>query len=284
MRGIALRATVAAVASAGCAFGAFGITASPAGAATLPTLTLTLTGKSVAVGGQTVSGAVNVLTSVSGERQGSAALIRFNPGYGPADFAAAAKAVNAHHGDLNYVAPYGSIVFDQPVVKGTNTAQTILAPGQYVAIDSGNTGPGQTPPFAFFTVSANPSAIAALPAPGATLSAVEFGFRGPGTLHNGEVVRFTNDGFLVHMIAAIKVKNAKTARQVTRLLRQGRDNKAQKLAQGFVDFYDMMSRGGMLQYVIHATPGTYVLACFMTTEDGREHTRLGMERTIRIKK
>jgi hypothetical protein len=38
------------------------------------------------------------------------------------------------------------------------------------------------------------------------------------------------------------------------------------------------------QYVIHQSPGIYVLLCFMNTQDGREHTRLGMERTIKITK
>jgi len=37
----------------------------------LPTLTLALNGKSVVVGGSTVSGAVSVVTTVSGEAQGS---------------------------------------------------------------------------------------------------------------------------------------------------------------------------------------------------------------------
>jgi hypothetical protein len=40
----------------------------------------------------------------------------------------------------------------------------------------------------------------------------------------------------------------------------------------------------MQQQVLTAPPGIYVLACFMNTQDGREHTQLGMERTIRIVK
>ena len=31
-------------------------------------------------------------------------------------------------------------------------------------------------------------------------------------------------------------------------------------------------------------PGYWVLACFMNTQDGRDHTQLGMERVIRIVK
>jgi hypothetical protein len=40
----------------------------------------------------------------------------------------------------------------------------------------------------------------------------------------------------------------------------------------------------MHQQVLNAKPGTYVLACFMSTRDGREHTRLGMVRTIHVVK
>jgi hypothetical protein len=36
--------------------------------------------------------------------------------------------------------------------------------------------------------------------------------------------------------------------------------------------------------VVNVRPGFWVLACFMDTQDGREHTRLGMERVIHITK
>jgi hypothetical protein len=36
--------------------------------------------------------------------------------------------------------------------------------------------------------------------------------------------------------------------------------------------------------VLHAKPGYYVEACFMDTQDHREHTRLGMERPVRVAK
>ena len=40
----------------------------------------------------------------------------------------------------------------------------------------------------------------------------------------------------------------------------------------------------MQQAVLNAKPGYYVEACFMDTQDGREHTQLGMERLIRVVK
>ena len=45
-----------------------------------------------------------------------------------------------------------------------------------------------------------------------------------------------------------------------------------------------MSHGAIQQERISAKPGWYVEACFMETQDGREHTRLGMVRVIRIVK
>jgi hypothetical protein len=44
-----------------------------------------------------------------------------------------------------------------------------------------------------FTVSQSPSP-AARPAPGGTVGAIEFGFRGASVLYHGELVRFENDG------------------------------------------------------------------------------------------
>ena len=274
----------ATVAALGCILAVVGATAAESVAAgTLPTITVALTGKAVTVGGYTGSGAVNVATTVTGEKTGSVALVRLNPGVDFSAFALAAQAVTEHNGDLNYIDPYGAIVFDQPVVKGSNVAQTILTPGKYIALDEG--GPAQVPPHAFFVVQSSPYAIATLPAPAATLSTIEFGFRGSKTLRNGSLIRVSNAGFLVHMADAFRVKSMTAAKQLTAALRSGAHNRSvQKLILGQVDFFDPSSPGMLSQYVLHATPGIYVVACFMQTQDGREHARLGMERTIRITK
>jgi len=106
-------------------------------------LTLALNGKSVTVGGSTVSGAVNVVTTVTGERTGEPTLVRLNPGVPFSAFAQAVAAVNAHHGDLNYLNPYASLVFNVPAPKGTRRAQTILQAGNYFALE---TQGDRTPP------------------------------------------------------------------------------------------------------------------------------------------
>ena len=45
-----------------------------------------------------------------------------------------------------------------------------------------------------------------------------------------------------------------------------------------------LSTGAFQQETITAKPGWYVQVCFMPTQDGRPHTRLGMERIIKIVK
>jgi hypothetical protein len=244
----------------------------------LPKLTLALNGHSVTISGPLESGAVNVVSTVSA-RHTEPTLIRLNPGVPFAAFAQAGAAISAHHGDLNYVNPYGSIVFDVSADKGTTSTQTTLQPGNYVAIDFSSSSPN--PPHAAFTISqaAHP---AALPRPSATITAIDFGFRGPNKLHDGELVRFQNGGFLVHQIQGIGVKNAKAAKQLTALLIAGNDDKAQKLGTNVPEFAGPLSPGGLQQELINERPGVYVLVCIMRTQDGREQTQLGMQRTIQI--
>jgi hypothetical protein len=98
------------------------------------------------------------------------------------------------------------------------------------------------------------------------------------------MVRAQNDGYLVHMDVLIRGRNRAGANKIARLLKAGKDHKAQKLATGFADLMNPVSPGGMQQSILNAKPGWYVQACFMDTQDGHEHTQLGMERVIRIAK
>jgi hypothetical protein len=260
------------------------LTVAPAsGAATpkaLPTITVALTGKSVAVGGTPVSGAVNITSTTTGVADAEPTLLRLNPG---ATFAQAFGAAAAHHGDPNYLDPYGSIVFDADAPKGTSTEQTVLTPGTYVALDTSGNNPAKWPQTQFTVTDAG--SPAQLPAAQATVKSIEFGFTGPSSFHSGEVVRFENAGFLVHMADAFGVKNTRDAKKVIALLKAGKDRQAQKLAtQNFFAFAGPVSSGAVQQGVVHAKPGAYILACFMNTQDGREHTQLGMERMIRVTK
>jgi hypothetical protein len=243
---------------------------------TLPTITITMNGKSIAVSGALQSGGVDIVSTVSNEPMGSPTLIRLDPGVTVAQFLAVLPAVAA---DPNNLDGFGSIVFSPQANKGTSSAQADLAAGQYVALDLG--AHTKIPPLTPFVITQAVSP-APLPKPQAAIASIEFAFPGAAALHDGELVRFTNHGFLVHMIVAVRARNAAGAREIVRLLKEGKDNKAQRLATGFYTFANELSHGAFEQQVISNQPGFWVLVCFMNTQDGREHTQLGMERIIQI--
>jgi hypothetical protein len=262
---------------------ASGASGAAASTSSLPTLNIALAGTTgVSVSGSEVSGAVNVISTFSGKAPSGPnsngptwGLVRLNPGVSVAQ---AVGTVQSAHGDINALTPYGSLFADNSAGVPT---QTVLTPGNYVALNiTGNGNPGLAP----FTV-AESASPAALPTAAATETAIEFTFRGPRVLHDGTIVRAQNGGYLVHMVIGIGVKSAATGRQVMALLRDGKDGKAQKLAgRNFLNLAGPISPGGMQQAVLNAKPGYYVEACFMDTQDGREHTQLGMMRLIRVVK
>ncbi|HEY0516868.1 MAG TPA: hypothetical protein VGD00_07080 [Solirubrobacteraceae bacterium] len=256
---------------------------SAAGAqAALPSLNISITATGVAVGGATQSGAVNVITTAAkGLKEPTPILVRLHSGATVAEVEAQLTSKNS---DPNSVGKVGDIVFDaEGVPGGTSEAQTTLSPGTYVALNIEGAPKGSTP-HAVFTVTASP-APAALPAPAAVVKTIDFGFKGPRTLKTGSVVRFQNEGFLVHMDIAFPVKSHAAALKLAQALLKGRNKAAEKLVAGPpLAFHGPLSNGAMQQETLTARPGWYVQACFMGTQDGREHTRLGMERVIRIVK
>ena len=253
---------------------------SAAASSTLPTLSLTITASSITVGGTTQSGAVNVVSTATGLKEAGVLLFLLKPG---ATFEVVEAAIQKAHGDTNVTSKYGSIVFDAEVSSGqANETQTYLQPGQYVAVVPGE-GKGSRA-HANFTVTASAAPVA-LPAPEATIRSIEFGFQGPSTLHDGELVRFENEGFLVHMDVAAPVKNMKAAKQAVKDLLAGKEKAFGKLISGPpAGFAGPVSHEAFQQETITAKPGIYVEVCFMDTQDGRSHSQLGMERIIHIVK
>jgi hypothetical protein len=255
--------------------------AGTARASSLPTLTLAVSPSAIAVSGATQSGAVNVVATDTGVKEGSAILFALKPGVNAAEVYAYLESKGGK--DPNAASKYGSIVFDEEAERGvTSEAQTSLQPGQYLAIVI--EGEGKAKAHTAFTVTAAPSP-AALPTPEATIRSIEFGFRGPSTLHDGELVRFENEGWLVHMDFAVPVKNKAAAGKLLKDLLANNEKAAGKLFAGPpVGFAGPLSTGGFQQETITARPGYYVQLCFMDTQDGRSHTQLGMERVIKIVK
>jgi hypothetical protein len=266
-------------ASAVATLGALALAGGASAASSLPTMHVALNGaRGISISGAPASGAVSFTATFSGKlpkgAMGAAfGIVRLDPG---ATIQQAAGAVQSHRGDLNALDPYASLFV---VADAPGTVQSVLTPGNYVALNLTSNG---QPGFAPFTVT-QASAPAALPKASQTQAAIEFGFRGPTVLHDGTIVRAENQGYLVHMISFAGVPSVKAGKKVMALLKAGKDNAALKDTNGsFFDLLGPASPGAMQQEVLRAKPGYYVEACFMDTIDGREHTRLGMERLVRV--
>jgi hypothetical protein len=278
------RMIAAAFAAIGLAALAGGVlTTSAAQAATLPTVTATVSTTSITLSGALQSGAVNIAATATAGKEPSVVLLQLKPGVSLTEVFAYLDS-NKITSDPNSSAKFGSIVFDNEAGKGKPTeAQTTLAPGQYVALNAEGEKSSKWPRSSV-AVAASPAPVA-LPAPQATEKTIDFGFRGPSVLHVGELVRFENEGYLVHMDLGFAVKSKKAAQKVLRGLATGQEKGLEKLASGPpVGFAGPLSSTAFQQSTITAKPGWYVQACFMPTQDGRPHTRIGMERIIKITK
>jgi hypothetical protein len=126
------------------------MTAASVAASSLPTLTLALTKNTVTVGGSEVSGAVNIVSTVTGEKSDGPVLILLKPGVTPAELGKVIGAIGPKS-PLDVIDPYGSIVFDGVATEGApSSAETWLQPGTYIA---GENGSGH----AVFTVTRRPT-------------------------------------------------------------------------------------------------------------------------------
>lgn len=252
-------------------------------ASTLPTISATVSPTAITVTGALQAGAVNVASTATSGKEPSVVLFQLKPGVSLAEFFAFLNS-NKLTKDPNAVNKYGTIVFDAEAGKGkASEAQTNLAAGQYVALNA--EGENSTKwPRTSFAVAASAAPVA-LPTAQATEKTIDFGFRGPATLHVGELVRFENEGYLVHMNIAFPVKSKKAAKLAMKGLATGHEKGLEKLVAGPpITFAGPISTGAFQQEVISAKPGWYVQACFMPTQDGRPHTLIGMERIIKIVK
>jgi len=225
------------------------------------------------------SGAVNIAATVTGEPADNPALILLKPGVTPQEFGKVASKLGEST-PLDVLDPYGTIEYDgQDALKGkvTNT-EAWLPPGTYVALNNGNA-------HTVFTVAPS-TAPASLPKPGGTVTAIDFRFRGAGTLRDGELVRFENHGYLVHMFLFAQIKNAADVPLAEAMLAKGKANQAVKMYGTGVTgtFAGPLSHGSIQQEVITEPPGYYVIACAMTAQDGIPHFEVGMYRKILIVK
>ena len=123
------------------------LSAGTAQASTLPTLSFAVTASSITVTGPTQSGAVNVVTSASGVKEGTAILLLIRPGITvPEIESVLAKGPGGRVNDPNKTSKYGAIVYSGEATPGkSEEAQMYLQPGQYVALVPGDTAQGRRP-------------------------------------------------------------------------------------------------------------------------------------------
>jgi hypothetical protein len=235
----------------------------------------------VAVSGALASGGVNVVSSATGLKEAAIILVALKPGVSAEEAVASVKSKATK--DPNNASKFGSIVLSAESGAGEkNESQITLAPGLYLVLVKAGEGPVIAN--ASFTVATSKAPVV-LPAPQAVERAIDFAYRGPTTLKVGELVRFENEGFVVHMDFAFPAKSRKAAQLLAADLRAGKEKQAEKLVAGApVGFDGPLSTGAYMQETITAKPGWYVQVCFMQTQDRRSHTRLGMERVIHITK
>ena len=253
--------------------------AGAAHASTLPTVSIAISPSAATVTGALESGGVNIVTTDTGVKEAAAIVFLLKPGVTVAEAETFIKEKKVK-GDPNNTHNLGSIVFDTEANPGVpNEAQTTLVPGHYLLLVGA--GEGEAALRTNFVVTAAKAPVT-LPAPEATIRTIEFGFRGPKTLHDGELVGFENEGFLVHMDVAAPVRSMTAAKRLIKDLLAGKERAAGKLISGPpATFAGPLSNGAYQQETITAKPGIYVQLCFMETQDGRSHTLLGMERIIK---
>jgi hypothetical protein len=83
------------------------------------------------------------------------------------------------------------------------------------------------------------------------------------------------------MVFGAEAPNLATADKIAALLKAGKDNAAMKLAIGRTAGTARCPTASRSRLSSTSTLA-WVIACFMDTQDGREHTLFGMEKVIHI--
>ncbi len=236
-------------------------------------ITIARTSKAIEVHGTLRSGGAELVSALRGQL----VLIRFDQNASKKRLQAALARTVVNPNALDGVAV---IVVDVAAHAGHSAVQVILRPGRYEALNITNARRSSWRSTYFRVLRSNRPAR--LAKPGARIEAIDFGFHGASRLHDGELVRFGNRGYLVHMISFYRARSRKAARRIAADLRRGHTARAKRLAVTTGMFAGPLSHNQWQQLVIADHPGYYVIASLLRIQSGRYQTRLGMERVIRI--
>ena len=201
------------------------MSAGAAQASTLPTLTLTLTKSSITVAGATQSGGVNVVSTATGVKEANVILFLLKPGATFDEVEAAVKTAAWRYQRDEQVRL--ARIRRRSDSRPEQRSPDVPATRSICCSDSRRRRQGVEGARALHGDRCRIPRRAA--GAEATIRSIEFGFRGPSTLHDGELVRFENEGFLVHMDIAAPVKNMKAARQAVKDLLSGKEKALEKL-------------------------------------------------------
>jgi hypothetical protein len=121
---------------------------------------------------------------------------------------------------------------------------------------------------------------ATAPAPAATISMFDYGFRGSKTLPRNGIIRVRNDGSAFHFALAFPVRKNASDKQVGRALRSGSEKAIGRVAAGApVSVQDVLSPTTVNDNEIKFPKGgRYALVCFFG-----EHNALGMYRVVKVR-
>ncbi len=84
------------------------------------------------------------------------------------------------------------------------------------------------------------------------------------------------------MVFGSQVRSLAVGHQIVKLLLAGKKVPHSLLLGPPFAFDGGLSTDAYQQMTITQHPGVWIIVCLMDTQDGRQHTQLGMERIIRI--
>jgi hypothetical protein len=139
-----------------------------------------------------------------------------------------------------------------------------------------------------------------------TILAEDYAFDAPDEIPSGwTTIEFTNMGEEPHLAFIVRLPDGKSledyADEVVGPLTEiwyeqrageiDREETVEKIGEAFPDWYSEMQRGGgvgvvrsghSLEVTLHFEPGTYILDCYMKSEDGELHNMEGMVRELTV--
>jgi hypothetical protein len=262
--------------------------APPAAQAAPASLSIASNGSAFVVTGTPTAGATTFRFTYTGPKAKgitSPAIIRLGPAATADQVLAGARALKSDEGPDQLLASTQStlIVSLDEIPKGPGgTVTTVLAPGNYLILETAASKPAQFYG-APFTVPAPATAVAPLPAADATVRLRDYRIRAPRRIERGASVKIVNGGEQLHFVIALKVPRKLSDKAARKALRTG-DEKAFRKSPAR-EVVGLISPGVTNILTPKLGKGRWILACFYANEasHGHPHSMLGMETVVKVR-